>query len=127
MCKIIIYKYDGTIVKEFDLTEDNLMNTSGMMSRCTLKSGVVKIGFSDPTKALTTPLGKPCNKVEYSINLWTWKYFDEEKHAFIVEDETKYDQVFEEVKIDEISVIESIMYSNPRWGGRITNKFEFRI
>ena len=35
------------------------------------------------------------------------------------------DERWKDIWKDDIEMIESIMHSNPRWGGRVTNRFEF--
>lgn len=74
------------------------------------------------TKLLTIPL-----MIKYMIiYICNWKNIDEEKHCLIGNDETKFDQIIEEVMIENITDIEAIMYSNPRWGTPITNKFNIK-
>ena len=44
----------------------------------------------------------------------------------IISEKNKYNQTFKKVNIDEIIKVESILYSNPRWGGKLTNKFSIK-
>lgn len=125
MNKIILYNRGGSINKEYELNETNLKCTQGMITKCHLKDGTEKIRFSDPTKIKTSSLEEWNDEVKETINLWTWKNIDEINHKLIGNDASMYDMNIEEIKIDDIKMIESIMHSNPRWGGRITNKFEF--
>ncbi len=50
---------------------------------------------------------------------------DEENGKLVGKDNEKYNQTFRKIAIDEIERVEAIIYSNPRWGGKLTNKFEF--
>ena len=112
MGKIIFYNSDGTIKNDAELTNDNLNRTNGMLSKITLKDGTEKVGFVQIPK-----------ESEY-IFLWTWKNIDEEKHILVGNDDSKYDQKFEKVQINQIENVQAKLYSNPRWGGILTNKFE---
>ena len=60
--------------------------------------------------------------VKYMI-IWTWDNLDEENHKLIGDEKNKYNQIFKKVNIDEIIKVESILYSNPRWRGKLTNEF----
>ena len=112
MEKIIFYNLDGTIKNDAELTNDNLNRTNGMLSKITLKDGTEKVGFVQIPK-----------ENEY-ICLWTWKNIDEEKHILVGNDDSKYDQIFEKVEINQIENVQAKLYSNSRWGGILTNKFE---
>lgn len=123
MRKITFYKLNGQVKSEEIFTKENLEHINGMMTKCTMANGTEEVGFADPTGA--------CNKESYDgkihdyIYLWTWDYLDENTGNLIGNDNEKYNQTFKAVKIDEIEKIDTIIYSNPRWGGRLTNKFEF--
>lgn len=123
MRKITFYKLNGQVKSEEIFTKENLEHINGMMTKCTMANGTEEVGFADPTGA--------CNKESYDgkihdyIYLWTWDYLDENTGNLIGNDDEKYNQTFKAVKIDEIEKIDTIIYSNPRWGGRLTNKFEF--
>lgn len=125
MNKIILYNKKGTVEKEYDLTEENLHYTTGMISKCTMKDKGEKVGFSDPTKVETLPKEEWSGEIKDTINLWTWKNLDEEKHELVGDEDSKYETNIEEIKIQDIEIMECIMYSHPRWGGHLTNKFEF--
>lgn len=125
MNKIILYNKKGIIDKEYDLTEENLHYTKGMISKCTMKDKSEKVGFSDPTKVETLPKEEWSGEIKDTINLWTWKNLDEDKHELVGDEESKYETNIEEIKIQDIEKMECIMYSHPRWGGKLTNKFEF--
>lgn len=57
------------------------------------------------------------------IYLWTWDNLDEKSHTLIGNDENRYNQTFRSVALGEIMKVESILYSNPRFGSPLTNKF----
>lgn len=112
MRSIIFYNPDGTIKKEMELTSANLEYTNGMLTRCTMKDGTEKVGYVETAI-----------KEGYLI-LWTWKNVDEEKHILVGDENSKYDKESCKVEINQIEKAEARLFSNPRWGGKITNKFE---
>lgn len=122
MGKIFFYKYDGTLDHDTVLSEDTIVNTNGMLIKCKMKDNTEKVGYSDPYRFHDD---NTTMDIKDYIYLITWKNLDEDKHELIGDDNTKYDQLFEKVNIKDIDSIEAILYSNPRWGGRLTNKFEF--
>ena len=64
------------------------------------------------------------NKVHDYIFLWIWDNLNEESHKLLIgNEENKYNQTFKRINIDDIIRVESILYSNPRWGGVLTNRF----
>lgn len=119
--KIIFYKINGEISNIDELTNENLSHINGMMTRCTLVDESEKIGFANPFRTHDANLHD--SKVHDYIFLWTWENLDEENHKLIGNDENKFNQIFEKVNIDDIIKVESILYSNPNWGGLLTNKF----
>lgn len=119
--KIKFYSSSGILQSEEELLEKNLVHIHGMISKCTLKNGDILTGFAECYR-LNYNFD---NKVHNYIYLWNWDNIDEEKHELIGDNDNKYNQTFTKVNIDDIVLIESILYSNPRWGGRLTNKFEF--
>lgn len=123
MSSIKTYMRNGELKNEYELTNDNLKNTAGMISKVTLIDGSIHVGFSDPLRVEEKDSFD--NEVHDYINLWTWKNIDEELHELIGDDNDKYDVNIERINIDEIYTVESILYSHPRWGGKLTNKFEF--
>lgn len=123
MGKINYYKYNGNLEKSEELNEDNLKHTNGMLLKCLLNDNTEVIGYADTYR--THEKESYDGEVHDYINLWTWDNIDEEKHILIGNEETKFDQTFKKVEISKLKDIEAIVYSNPRWGGKITNKFEF--
>ncbi len=123
MKKITFYKANGEVKSEEILTKENLMHISGMMTKCYLKNGKEEVGFAD--------FESVHNKEDYDgkiqdyIYLWTWDNLDEENGKLVGKDNEKYNQTFRKIAIDEIERVEAIIYSNARWGGKLTNKFEF--
>ena len=122
--KIIFYKQNGEISDIKELTNDNLERINGMMTRCTLEDESEMVGFADPFR--TCDRNSYDGKVHDNIFLWTWDNLDEENHKLIGDENNKYNQTFKKVIIDEIIKVESILYSNPRWGGKLTNKFSIK-
>ena len=122
MRTITFYKLDGKVKSEEKMDKENLCHIHGMMTKCTMKNGIEEVGFADPTGIYNKE--KYDGKVHDYIYLWTWDNLDEDTGKLIGDDE-KYNQTFKSVKIDDIEKIEAIIYSNPRWGGKLTNKFIF--
>ena len=122
---ISYYKLDGTLDKTEELNNDNIASTNGMMVRCSMKDGTICEGFSDPFRTHGKPIYD--GKIHDVIYLWTWDHLDEETHKLVGDVETKFDQTFVPVIIDEIICIDAILHSNPRWGGRLTNSFSIDI
>jgi len=120
--KIKYYKRNGKLENITDLTKENLRNINGMMTKCSLKNGSIVIGYADP---LRTHDDNYDDAVHDYINLCTWDNLDENTHKLVGNVENKYNQTFIKVNIDDIKLVEVILYSNPRWGGKLTNKFEF--
>ncbi len=118
---IVMYNKNGTVHSTMELNNENLKHTIGKMTRCILRNGSVKIGFGDPYR--THDMESYDNTIHDYINLWTWDNLDEDKHELIGNDDEKFKQTFEKVRISEIVKVESILYSNPSWGTPLTNKF----
>ena len=123
MRKITFYKLNGQVKSEEILTKENLEHINGMMTKCTMANGTEEHGYADPTGIYDKE--KYNGKIHDYIYLWIWDHLDENTGNLIGNDDEKYNQTFKPVKIDEIEKIDAIIYSNPRWGGRLTNKFEF--
>lgn len=123
MDKIKYYKFDGTLDHEELLSEDALAGTNGMLIRCHMNDGTIEVGYSDPYR---THVNEEWDgEVHDYIYLWTWDNIDEETHKLIGDDKTKYNQTFRKIIINKINTVDAILYSNPKWGGKLTNKFEF--
>lgn len=119
--KISYYTLDGKLKEQQDLTGGNIGNTNGMMLRCFMQNGTVCEGFSDPYRTHGEP---PYDgSIHDYIYLWTWDHLDEETHKLVGDSTTKFDQTFVPVPIHEIIRIDAILYSNPRWGGKLVNHF----
>ena len=125
MGKISYYKKDGTLQYQKELNNENIGETIGMMIRCTMKNGGFCEGFADPFRTH--------GKAEFDgafhdfIYLWTWDHLDEETHRLVGDFHTKFDQTFVPVAIQEIESIDAILYSNPRWGGKLINRFSLNV
>lgn len=120
MKKIIFYKLNGQVKSEEVLTKENLKHINGMMVKCSMLNGIEEVGFAD----INGKFDKEKYKDEY-IFLWTWDNLDENTGELIGNNDEKFKQTFRPVRINEIEKIEAITYSNPRFGGKLTNKFEF--
>lgn len=119
--KISYYTADGEFKEQQDLNYDNLGNTNGMMIRCFMQNGNSIEGFADPYRTHGMP---PYDgSIHDDIYLWTWDHLDEGTHQLVGDNVTKFDQTFVPVPIQEIIHIDAILYSNPHWGGMLTNRF----
>ena len=119
--KIYYYRGDGTLYDDDVLNLETLRNINGMMVRCYMQNGSVLIGYAEPFRAgLESGLGYGNEPVIY---LWTWDNIDEDTHTLVGDDSTKYNQTHVPARINQILRIDAILYSNPRWGGVLTNKF----
>jgi hypothetical protein len=118
---IYYYRSDGTIYQNDVLCRDTLRNINGMMVRCFMQNGSVQIGYAEPYRA-SLKSGRDFES-EPIMYLWTWENLDEESHTLHGDDLTKFNQTHTPIRIDRITRIDAILYSNPRLGGRLTNKF----
>ncbi len=122
MSKIIFYKLNGIVKKMVDLTEENLKQCNGMKLKCYLNDNSEIVGFADVFR--THDKNEFDNEVHGYINLWTFDNLDEEQHKLVGENDNRYNQTFKKINIEDIIKVEAILYSNPRWGTKLTNKFE---
>ena len=106
--KIVLYHSDGHVEKTYDLNKEELDGVAGMLSKCHMKDGSEKVGYINYYHGVS----------DYIV-MWTWNNLDEETQTFTDDDP----QAEEEVLIEDIITIESIMYSHPRWGAKLTNTF----
>ncbi len=68
------------------------------------------------------------NKIKFYKNngiLDHEEVLNENKHKLIRNDLEKYNKTYKKIIIKDINNKDAILYSSPRWGGRLTNKFEF--
>lgn len=121
--QIVYYKRDGSVAKKVEFSPEQLSGIHGMMTRCRMKNGTVRIGFADSFCSHDWENVKCDFKIHEYINMWTWTNFDEERRCFVGDKRHQYDQTFEKVRIDDIVYVEAIMNSNPRWDVPITNSF----
>lgn len=122
---IRFYKKNGLLQSEDALTPENIGRTNGMMIRCRMQNGSVCEGYSDPFR--THCQSEWDGSVHDFIYLWTWKYLNEETHQLIGDGNSKFEQDYVSVRVDDILHIDAILHSNPRWGGMLTNKFFVEI
>jgi len=120
--KIIFYKYNGDFAREEELTEDNLAHTNGLKIKCHLKDGSERVGYSDPYRLHDN---NPFMEIEEYIYLVTWINLDEKTHDLIGDEKSMFDKTYTRVNIDDIIYVEAILFSNPKWGGPLTNLFSF--
>lgn len=121
--KIIFYELNGKINSEELLNEESLRHINGMMVKCYMKNGTEEIGFADPYRTHDNDFD---DLVHDYINLWTWDNLDEDKHE-LIGDDSRYNQTFKKVNIKDIIRIEAILHSNPKWGGKLTNSFDYFV
>ena len=86
-----------------------------------MKHGSVQIGFADSYRVHSQ--SEFTGQVKDIIYLWTWDNIDETTHQLVGTEDDKYSQTYVPVKIKYITQIDAIVFSNPRWGGLLTNKF----
>ena len=125
MGKISYYKKDGTLQYQKELTNKNIGETNGMMIRCAMKNGGFCEGFADPFR--THGKAEFDGAVHDFIYLWTWDHLDEETHRLVGDFSSKFNQTFVPVEIQEIESIDAILHSNPRWGGKLINRFSLNV
>ena len=118
---ITYYNLDGTFHSKEILNKENLAEVIGTMIRCTMNNGNTYEGFSSPFRKYGSNESKEKN---YDIlYLWTWDNLDEETHQLIGDEETKFNTTYTPIFIDDIISIDVILFSAPRWGGRLYNHF----
>lgn len=120
--KIIFYKLNGEISSEEFINEESLKRTNGMMIKCFMKNNEEESGFASPYNDCEKEF---TDSDQDNINLWTWANLDEDKHELIGDNDSKYKVNTKKVKIKDIVYIKAILHSNPRWGGKLTNRFEY--
>ena len=116
---IFIYERNGNLKYTYELIDDNLCKTIGMLSKVILKDGSIIEGYSDPYRVSSRNRDEFDNKIHDYIYIWRLKNLNEETHEYDIKDDIEYEKVF----ISDIKEIHSILYSNPRWGGKLTNKY----
>lgn len=120
---IKIYNRDGEVYKQLDLTNKNIEVCIGKMTKCILFDGTQKIGYADVFRTMDSQ--NYDNTIKDYINLWTWKNLDSITNQLVGNNDEMYEQIREKVFIKDIINIHTIRYSGSRWGGKLTNKFEF--
>lgn len=115
---IKIYKKDGNLDSIEGLTNENLKKIMGMLCKVLLKNGDMQEGYIDPLRTKGDS-GEFDGTVHDYIYLWTFNNLDEENQKYDIKDGYNITKI----NITDIEDIYAILYSNPRWGGRLTNKF----
>ena len=116
--QIKTYQSDGKLKSTYKLTNKNLEKIAGMLSKIVLKNGDFVVGYTDPFRAEGTKEEYDGTVHDY-IYLWTFKNLNEENSKYDIGDGINIEKVI----ISDIEDVHSILYSHPRWGGRLTNKF----
>lgn len=119
--EIIFYKKNGEVDTIEMLNNKNLEHINGMMTRCVLNDGTVEVGFADSFR--THDSYSFDDSVHDYIYLWIWENLDEKTHRLFGDNKNKFNQIFKKVDIIDIVEVEVILYSNPRFGGVLTNEF----
>lgn len=118
---IYFYKLTGEYDHDDVLNIENLSKINGLKIKCHLKNNTEVVGFADSYRVLTNNYD---SSIHDYINIWTYDYLDEVTHKLVGEDNIKNKQTPQAVLISEISHIEVLLFSNPSFGGILTNKFE---
>ncbi len=121
MKKIIYYNKDGSFNKKEELSLENLKQIMGKISKCYMSDGKEITRFADPLRVYEKSPLPFDGEVHDFIYLWKWENLDEETHQLIGDNNKKYNQIYQKVEIDKILKMECILYSNPRWGSKLTN------
>lgn len=111
---ITIYDLSLKIVKEEILDEDTLTSYQGQKARLKLLDGSTREGFIE-----TSEFAK-----DRIVGLWTFTYLDESTHELVGEPPVRNELSWQFIPINLITAVDLILYSNPRWGVILTNKFE---
>lgn len=119
--QINYYRRDGVLHASTPLSEATLDGIMGMMVKCYMRDGTEMVGFADPYRVEIKE--EYDGKIHDYINLWKWANLDESKHRLVGDDDTKYDTINTRVAIADILHIDAILYSHPRWGCGLTNRF----
>ena len=112
---------DGVIRHEMELTPQSLFDALGMMVRCYMRDGSCHDGFVSFTPGWDVESLR--NDYGSSFFLWTWAHLDEATNQLVGTGAVKYEQNFEAIDFREVEHTDAILYSNPRWGGRLHNRF----
>ena len=94
----------------------------GLKLKRRLKNGGEIVGFADVYG--TCCEGEYDGEIHDRIYLRTFDNLDEERGTLVGRDDAKYNQTSKVVKLGDVAKIEAILHSNPRWGARLTNKFQ---
>lgn len=123
MKEIIYYNSTGEIKNREQLNKDTIAKCNGMKIKCWLTDNSYKVGFADVFRSHDE--NEYDGTIKNYIHLCVFDNLDESKHQLVGDDDSKYDQTYSKIDIGDIKIIEAILYSNPRWGAKLTNKFEF--
>ena len=118
---INFYDLKGNIIESNSSIRENIEKTHGMMVRCFLNNNKVYEGFADVYRKIEST--EYVFSVGEYIHLWTWDNLNEETHQLEGDAQSKYSQTYTPIKIIDILKMDVILYSNPRFGTRLTNTF----
>lgn len=93
------------------------------MVRCFLNNNKIYEGFVDVYRQFES--AEMIFAVGEYIHLWTWDNLNEKTHQLEGDLQSKYSQTYTPIKIIDILKMDAILYSNPRFGTRLTNTFWF--
>lgn len=115
MGNIEFYKLNGQFDSELPLNERNVVQTNGMKVKVTTFDGVEHVGY-----------------LEYHIdfhgfvNLYTYKYLNEQTGELVAPSgKDRFELLREKLYIKDMTHVDAIVNSNPRWGSRLTNEYKF--
>lgn len=119
--KIYFYNIEGKIDHDDNLNIETLGRINGLKVRCHLINNTEVVGFADSYRVLTNNYD---GTIHDFINIWTYDNLDESSHKLIGDENEKNKQTPQAILINNLSYIEAILFSNPSYGGTLTNKFE---
>lgn len=120
----IVYYIKGEAIKTETISAVTLKNCHGMKIKCTLLDGTEKVGYANSYYSFEDGdivVGAKADLLEY-ITLETFANLDEETHRFSGAIE-HCDINREKVLIKQITHVDALLYSGPRWGRAPTNRF----
>lgn len=120
--EIKIYDRNGKLKDTLELNCQNIEKVHGMMIKCYTKDDKEYVGYCDSYR-FEDDVYNYDGKVHDHINLSVWKNLDENTHSLIGEGDEKYAMIHTKIDIDKIICMKAILYSGPRWGGQLTNKW----
>lgn len=112
--KIYFYELNGKIKEICDLTEENLKKVIGMQIKIIFVNETEKVGYATAGDGYYK---SGFDDLINNLRLWTLKDFDESKPNNI------YEQIFEDISLNDVDKIIALIHSSPRFGVNPSNKF----